>query len=317
MLFSHHPLKSSFMSHLYILIGPPKTATTSLQVALESAAGLDHSTIRYHGVLQPRNRNNGKRLLASRLHSACRARAATSERAAIRKELNSLLASSSLPVVISEEMFLVSEYGLSWKKKLENLSQACDPATTTLVIALRDPNDGLRSYYREILKGLPLIHRVSFGLWCRCDKAQVFNYASIDECASSLGFRVAFFDMSALKRGKLAMDAILGEGKGFKWTILDIGCENVDPDKVSNDNLSRYLPSVVLHFSKLKKALALPKCSAHRWAHNLNRLEITIRPAGLRRLIIPHNISRSFHRAYQAQLIKSNKAVSATTVFNS
>lgn len=290
------------LSSLYILVGPPKTGTTSLQVALESKARQDPSSIRYHGAFQPRSRNNGS--LAWRLHNAFFSGSRIAELVTIKQELNNLLMASNVPVVISEEMFLVSQSKLGWTKKLEYLSLVVEPSMTTIVIALREPGAALRSYYREIFESLPLIYRLSFRAWCFCDQARVFNYNAIAEAASGLGFKLQFFDMNLLGAGKVGVDAILGGNKEFAGSILDVGRENVDPNRKDCDSQSRHLPGIVLCFSSFKRMLALLNCQAlSPWLRRIDGFAITVRQPGSRKLVVPRNLLNAFYNSYRQRLV--------------
>ena len=59
---------------LYLHIGPPKTATTSLQIALQKA---DLPRLHYGGTFQPRDNNVGS--LAQTLHQAAAGRLTTKD----------------------------------------------------------------------------------------------------------------------------------------------------------------------------------------------------------------------------------------------
>ena len=114
--------------------------------------------------------------------------------------------------------------------------------------------------------------------------------------------------MLSLVQGKVRLDAILGENKGFEETLLDIGHENADlSKKAADDNQSRILPGVVLNFSRLKNTLGLSNYLDIPLAQRLNTINFVIRPEGSRRLIVPDDISRFFSRAYKARIVDTQK----------
>lgn len=93
------------MGSLIIHVGPPKTASTSLQVAAEQ---LDLKGYIYGGVNQPRSRN--KMSLAHKLHLACASTQAEDWDRGNKtaKEIRAKCA-QGYTVLVSEEMFMVHQ----------------------------------------------------------------------------------------------------------------------------------------------------------------------------------------------------------------
>lgn len=133
---------------LFLHIGPPKTATTSLQVAFER---LSHPRYSYGGTFQPRERNTGS--LAHQLHRAVGegAPALPAQVAAVEAKL----AEGGI-VLISEEMLSLRQEGVATAAKIARLGRLFSGLPVTVLATLRDPVEALPSLFQELRAGLPL-----------------------------------------------------------------------------------------------------------------------------------------------------------------
>lgn len=187
---------------IYLHIGPPKTATTSLQLVLEAnqqEAGYD-----YRGVTQPRD--PGEAELAARLHRYCVSPDDDLLRS-LRNEVDGVL-NTGRDLVISEEMLLRDGH-VTHQDKLQRLSEPLKGARVIVLICVRDPVIGLQSLYQELFRELGLSQKLSFARFVRGNQAKVFDYAHVTQAAAILGgTRCLSFD--SLTQGDLTFGDLLG-----------------------------------------------------------------------------------------------------------
>lgn len=103
---------------IIIHIGPPKTATTSLQMAFEQ---IKHHKFQYGGVFQPRNRNTGS--LCDRIYSDCSNKNVNPSFIDCAKKELTTLVDEGKTILISEEMFLLEQDGTSIRAKIKRLKK--------------------------------------------------------------------------------------------------------------------------------------------------------------------------------------------------
>lgn len=170
---------------LYLHLGPPKTGTTSLQIAAQEA---DLPWLMYGGTSQPRSLDPDS--LAYRLHAIARGDVAadSDEGQLTRNQIEEVL-SSGRHLFVSEEMFLVTQRGVTFQDKLSHLADFLAGVPVSVLLTLRDPAKALPSYYQEIYHALPLSERLSFSAFCRGDRAQCFDYAALLRQLRDRGFK--------------------------------------------------------------------------------------------------------------------------------
>ena len=138
--------QKSNSAKLYLHVGPPKTATTSLQFALQSGNG----PFVYMGVTQPRGIKEQEN--SALLHNAIAGKFVNVESVEsvlgrIRQAIN-----TDNNVVISDEMFLVDGL-VNHQVKLARLSESLNDIPVVLIISLRNPTAKEATEYRnEMLK---------------------------------------------------------------------------------------------------------------------------------------------------------------------
>lgn len=132
---------------IYLHIGLPKTATTSLQMhAFPEIARICNYT--YVGVNQPR----GKHTKHHPLYSAVLMAIDQGKFEEFEDQLSKL--SNFSGVVISEEMITVSTSTTSWDVKLENLSKLLKGHEYEILVTIREPKDAIFSYYIELYESM-------------------------------------------------------------------------------------------------------------------------------------------------------------------
>lgn len=129
------------MPTVYFHIGLPKTATTSLQLGIFPL--LDLANIHYLGVCQPRSTASSEQFYQL-VKTVCKGKDLLST----KKMISEYLAKEK-SVLISEEMFTVSQKKCSWKEKLQNCAKLIEGFDYKILVTIRDPIDAMFSYYIE------------------------------------------------------------------------------------------------------------------------------------------------------------------------
>jgi hypothetical protein len=157
------------MKHkIFVHIGLPKTATTSLQTDLfPRLAGND---IEYLGVFQPRDESVQGKLYRSFTKSFTN----RVETGALRESLARKLQKKNL--ILSEEMISVSQWKHSWKEKLAYLKTVLEGFDHEIVVTVREPVAALFSYYCEIYPLLGPERRSFIDVALQSEPMQIFHY---------------------------------------------------------------------------------------------------------------------------------------------
>lgn len=247
--------------NLIIHIGPPKTATTSLQIALESDGP---EGISYLGAYQPRERNG--RSLCQVLHDVSkRPNLVNSPR--FQEFKSKVLYDQSvgkIPIVV-EEAILVSSGGVSWQKKMANLAIITKDINPIIAITLRDPIHGVPSLHRELFRELSALYKISLFAFTRSAQCQVFNYRRLLKEIRNLGFeRVCLLRFSDISSGELNISGlnhnITGDVSSIKIThenarqhkkagpgVLALYLKGWHDDFLRLDRLSARFPGPAFH----------------------------------------------------------------------
>lgn len=292
---------------LHIHIGPPKTASTSVQLALQS---VDLPGFHYLGTHQPREQDGSG--FSNLLHAFCSG--LTNE---ISSDLEEWLLnirgriSAGETVVLSEEMFLVWQDRAHFWTKLERLEQVFEDLPRSYVVTMRDPKDALPSYYQELYTRLSAQEKLNPTIFfdhCRCD---CYDYANLASwfVKRSIPFRTIEFDN--LKAGSLSLREFLGPESPFDYEVL---LPKANHSLKGRTEASRILQSVTLadfsrkgRLQRMKERVRQHAPSAFqflkRWANR-----IAVRPPGERELLIPEDRLAQLTASYQttrARLLES------------
>lgn len=281
---------------LYLHLGPPKTATTSLQIALEEAGS---EWLHYGGVFQPRERNAGS--LSQRLHQAAAGKWADDNPniSSVLDEIQSHLAAGR-SVMISEEMFLVEQRGCPITLKIERLGQFISGTPTTVLLGLRNPVDGIPSLYQEIFRSLPFREQLSFARFCRGPRARCFDYGFLRKTLGENGFRdIRILDFEAITTGTLDLSELIGWHPPTQ-DALRIGRANMS----NKSGAERVMPGVSLKAVGSVRAVralidwtGLRSSGVYRKAVDaLDRL--VLRPPGSRDLRVPDDLASRLRSDY-------------------
>lgn len=291
---------------LFLHIGPPKSGTTSLQVAMEN---LDNATFLYGGVLQPRERP--EITLANRLHVATVSDHPVDHKKPelLLTELKHLIDAGKI-VFLSEEMFMVTSGTVTWEMKLAHLAKLLDGLPFTILVTLRDPLEGLPSLYQEIFKSLPIHEQFSFKAFCRGDAAKCYDFCHVENILRNAGVKnIQFIDFDLIRNGGLATNDLFGDQDPFDGRPIAIGEHNSSEKKRSHESVRRVEAITVRSLANLPKARGLLKAfglfdtRAMRWIGRLAE-RVVLRNAGYRQLQVPKSEAVAFSNGFHEVLAK-------------
>jgi hypothetical protein len=188
---------------LFLHVGPPKTATTSLQFSLQSGS----DSFEYLGVSQPRGIKEQE--VAAELHHLVGSNELDSKR--VEETLSQVheAIESNKHVLISEEMFLV-DGAITHQEKLKRLSVLLKDVSVEAVITLRNPIDGLPSLYQELYRSLPLRQQRSFEAFTKSNQAKVFDYEHLVDVLNDCFGTVKVLSFDELVSEKLMLSDLFG-----------------------------------------------------------------------------------------------------------
>lgn len=214
------------MSDLVLHIGPPKTATTSLQHFFMK---LDLPDFCYLGVFQPRD---GRRSLATEIYQHINALEHEPQREPeLRESIAAHLQDNSV-VVVSEEMILLEGRSASIEQKLSRLFDLVAPFHPTTTFCVRDAEEVCFSHFVEMYRRLPKKLQLSFEEFQKSAYCDCFRYEQLYRKLGQIGFeKNNFFPFSDLVAGNLTVQEILGiERPGYDGKVC-LTAENVTLSK--------------------------------------------------------------------------------------
>ena len=166
------------MSRIFLHIGLPKTATTTLQTDIFPY--LNEGNIKYVGVRQPRSAEQNP--LYKIIYGAIR----NGENIkVVRNEIITIL-KSDMSLLLSEEMIVVSEPQVNWHVKLKNLSNLVYGLDYTLIVTVREPVSAMFSYYVELYSQCSKEKKSFEELALRDQRMEIFHYEKFFHVISSL-----------------------------------------------------------------------------------------------------------------------------------
>jgi hypothetical protein len=194
---------------IFVHIGLPKTATTTLQTEIFPALCSDK--VLYLGVFQPRqdsNQHHEYRMLYEAVSTGLSLEEA-------RSVLGNML-DAGTTIILSEEMFTVSTE-ISWREKLRNLAALLHGFDHGLILTVREPAAAIFSYYVE-LNELFFREKKSFLELARVDeRMHIFHYRKlVDEILQHFDRENVFV--------KKFEDVVAGR--------LDDLCRLIDPERL-------------------------------------------------------------------------------------
>ena len=289
-----------------IHIGPPKTGTTSLQVALEQVT---FPELFFGGTFQPRDRNAGS--LSQALYRICTDDTETkSGLQSFREELRRLVGGGRT-VLLSEEMFLLEQEQISMEQKIVRLREALAGFDCRILISARSGASALPSLYQEIFASLPFTLQKSFADFCRDARASCYDYSWICDLLKSVGFaEIIVFDFEDLARGDLRLGALVGL---VCYDDFKLSVERHNVGSTAGKESERTLPKVSLKSAlgsatvrRVINSLGVRSWPGYRRLVNLLE-SIELLPSGGRQLIVPGNVAERMDRSYQEALTRYDR----------
>ena len=288
-------MKGQIICHL----GPPKTATTSMQIALNS---INSSDFLFAGTFQPRDLNVGS--LSHRLHEFCAEKVdfSRTDQIDLTREITEKVASGKT-IFFSEEMFLVHQNHASIKEKINRLKEIFCSLPCRIVITVRNPRLALPSYYQEIFRSLPIGLQLDFSAFCRDQRAICYDYEELLKIINAAGFEdVKLIDFDALSAGNLDLGEILGKDE-YTGTTLRI--EKHNSGLIGSTPTTRNLSSVSLkNLGRLRfvqRAISILRLrhwpGYRRCVALIDR--IVLRKAQLHDLTVPSDVAERLDAGYQ------------------
>lgn len=157
------------MKHkIFVHIGLPKTATTSLQT--DCFPRIARDDIEYLGVFQPRDESIQNEIYWAFAKALTRSGKSADLRESIARRLE------AKTLIFSEEMITVSEPKSSWKEKLANLSMILEGFDYEIIVTVREPVEAMFSYYCEVYPLLGPGRHSFVDAALRNETMQIFHY---------------------------------------------------------------------------------------------------------------------------------------------
>jgi len=281
-------------------LGPPKTATTSLQVALNS---LSNPNFLFAGAFQPRELNVGS--LSQRLHDICargKIECLQTDQVNLKHDLTVHVASGKT-VFISEEMFLVHQDGASIEDKVNALKDVVIDLPCQIILTVRDPKFSLPSYFQEIFNSLPFRLQSDFSAFCRDHRAICYDYEELLRIIREAGFTdVKLIDFDLLSAGCIDLGELTSRDE-YIGTSLCI--EKHNSGNTGRAPTIRKLPSISLKsigrthsIQRIVDNLGIRRWSGYpRFASFIDR--IVLRKARTTDLRIPSDVAERLDAGYQ------------------
>lgn len=288
-------MKGQIICHL----GPPKTATTSLQIALNS---INSSNFLFAGTFQPRDLNAGS--LCHRLHEFCEKKVnfSRTDQIEFTREITDQVAAGKT-IFFSEEMLLVHQEHASIKEKIRRLREIFGNLPCRLLITVRDPKLALPSYFQEIFRSLPIGLQLDFSAFCRDQRAICYDYEELLKIIDEAGFEdVKLIDFETLSAGKLDLGELLGKDE-YLGTALRIDKHNIG--LIGSNPTTRNLPSVSLkNLGRLRLVQrAISILGLRHWPGYRRCValidRIVLRKAQLHELTVPLDVAERLDAGYQ------------------
>lgn len=206
---------------IYVHIGLPKTATTSLQKYLSNEKHSDK--IKYIGVNQPRNSGKENDLYNSFIEymNSQTFEALSKRRSHCEILIEQSFESTNKPLFLSEEMISVDNIGLTWQTKIERLSALLGRYPHKVVVTIREPISALHSFYIELYKSVKSKYPTLMDFCLYNNNAHIYNYSLLREelCLFFKSENIILYPFERLVQSNILTNF-------FKELSLDIDCSD-------------------------------------------------------------------------------------------
>lgn len=209
------------MPRFILHIGLPKTATTALQRRFFEE--FDGQSWRFIGVRQPRERaqDDVYKLFMTAIN-ACESDfklARTIATNQLTKDEN------NLPWLLSEEMLCVDSK-INWQQKIQRAANILQPFSSTVLVTIRDPIDGLESLWAELYDSTSKKWGSIDNFVNESNQARVYLFdqlfGTLKKCFPNANLKVVPFELLEQERFAASIsEAISGEDKYFKLPVVN------------------------------------------------------------------------------------------------
>lgn len=202
-------------AELVIHIGPPKTATTSLQ---EFFQNLKSEEIIYGGTYQPRTAKPTAviNLIYRYPFSLDKENLSNEIKSFIKENLD-----QGKNIFLSEEMFLLESPDYGYESKLKNLFEHVKEFNPKILIVVRNPKEALQSYYTELYHKVDTQKIRSFKDFIFSKYCEVYKYSLLIEKLRAIGFaEVKVLKYENLVAGEYKLSTIFPNIKDDEQILL-------------------------------------------------------------------------------------------------
>lgn len=245
-------------NQIYLLIGPPKTGTTSLQYWLMENSGNEYI---YIGCRQPRSIYLREDLSFKIYQLACKNEIDIEELQIVHQVIDKRL-ESGRPLILSEELFLHTP---RWPTLIKNLRVVLGKYKLKIAISNRNMIFVIPSYYAETYDRLPFELKENYRAFIKSGWVTQYNIEKLLKCLTQNNYymdEIWIFSFNELIDGNLTLNKIFNEKKPEKvWNSrIVVGNKNQKSEKA--ESLSEYkIYTVNMNYFKklplvLRKALA-------------------------------------------------------------
>jgi len=173
------------MAKIYVHIGLPKTATTTLQKDL--FPNLNNPEIKYYGVIQPRV--SPQNAFFQQFYNTIGSGENIDEMiSTLEKEL-----AKGTDILLSDEMIVVSTKHLGWQKKLKILSAILKPFDYQLIVTVREPVNAMFSYYTQLFRDFSATGKSFREIALEDRRMKIYHYKTFFQYLLSLFSRDRIF----------------------------------------------------------------------------------------------------------------------------
>lgn len=279
------------MKRLFIHAGPPKTATTSLQILLPEMA--IPGTV-FIGVFQPRAEKNAEGLnaLGNRIIRYIRGENDPKSRSEILEKIERLFEDYD-NIIYSEEMILHTG---KWRDNVDRAFELFGRLNVSLAYCLRDARKAVPSYYCESYGGLEKPHQEDYRKFLQTEWLSIYDLENVYAQLRKSGFtKINCFRFEDFVSGKLCLNQIFDEKfENSAWlTPLVPPVANKKSlqqnDERSNEGMRytvildnyRSLPSVARKLLERLKSIGLGAVTQSIRQRMVERRELVVKPSPL------------------------------------
>lgn len=164
-------------TQVYLHIGLPKTATTSLQAGVFNRLA---PLVDYIGVMQPRSIKQYEIFndITTTLYSnetdfelRC---------PVLAKNIKDRIHAQQKPMLISEEMFTVDHNGLTWQQKLGRLGKIFAEFKVAIIVTVREPVQATYSLYVELYQQIHNEFPTFLSFLWHANQAKIYRFEQLD-----------------------------------------------------------------------------------------------------------------------------------------